>query len=119
MTFHDRQATAQNFAKLKSERAAKTFVKFSHFVLQFCKFLYHIVVFQVLERIEITFEILFAAMLITEIIIFKAFHTSNLDMKISRCLYTFQQQHSSFPSYQTSSTSQGTLAIHLHQISFV
>ena len=31
-------AIAQNLAKSKSERAAKTFVKFAHFVLQFCKF---------------------------------------------------------------------------------
>ena len=32
-------SSSTKFAKLKSERAAKTFVKFSHFVLQFCKFL--------------------------------------------------------------------------------
>ena len=30
--------TSSIFVKLKSERAAKTFVKFSHFVLQLCKF---------------------------------------------------------------------------------
>ena len=34
-------------------------------------------------------------------------------MNITRCLYTFQQQHSCFQSYKP----QGTLEVHLHQIS--
>ena len=50
-----------------------------------------------------------------KIIIFKAFYISNLNMNISRCLYTFQQQHSCFQFYQTSGTSQGTLGVNLHK----
>ena len=53
-----------------------------------------------------------------KIIIFKAFHISNLNMNISKCLYTFQQQHSCFQFYQTSGTSQGSLGVQFtHQIS--
>ena len=62
---------------------------------------------------------LFVTMLITKIIIFKAFHISNMNMNmnISRCLYTFHQQHSRFQFYQTSGTSQGTPGVRFHQIS--
>ena len=104
---------SSKFCQIKSKRAAKTFVKFSHFVLHFSKFFQ---VFQVLERMVIIFVILFAAILITKVIICKAFHISNLNINISRCLYTFQQQHSCFQFYQTSGTSQGTSGVHLHQI---